>query len=429
MNVTRHQGGQEKNVPEDLHNGVTEHEPNAVRCALAAGGLLEAEEQIGFQKHIEECGECRSDYEALSHLVLQNLPEVPQTLRQRWALFRTKPLPYARERFLGRARAEGVVFSREMQNPTSSVTWYRGTVLTLSAVASLVLLAIGRTLFYIRQTPSGRAGYDATAEQIVKLNRHNDALNARLSQLNDSLAARQHEIQHLRTQLENAAATVESLRINGERAQVQAERSSSHNAQLLDEFRDQEKLLAKAKDETARINALRANDEAPLVAEMVRVAELTDKLRIASATLDMERQLAASGQDVRALMAARQLHVIDVRDTDPNGQPGKAFGRVFLTEGKSLTFYAFDLNEDQPANTKRIFQVWAVLDASKNSASSLGFLKVDAKAPGRRVLRVDNPELVKAINSVFVTVEPAAGGKQPSGQKLLYAYLGRPNHP
>jgi hypothetical protein len=30
---------------------------------------------------------------------------------------------------------------------------------------------------------------------------------------------------------------------------------------------------------------------------------------------------------------------------------------------------------------------------------------------------------------VFVTVEPAAGGKQPSGQKLLYAYLSAPNHP
>ena len=39
-------------------------------------------------------------------------------------------------------------------------------------------------------------------------------------------------------------------------------------------------------------------------------------------------------------MAARQLHVIDVRDTDPNGEPANAFGRVFLTEGKSLTFYA-----------------------------------------------------------------------------------------
>jgi hypothetical protein len=44
------------------------------------------------------------------------------------------------------------------------------------------------------------------------------------------------------------------------------------------------------------------------------------------------------------------------------------------------------------------------------------------------VLKVDNPELVKTINSVFVTVEPASGGKHPSGQKLPYAYLGPPNH-
>jgi len=30
---------------------------------------------------------------------------------------------------------------------------------------------------------------------------------------------------------------------------------------------------------------------------------------------------------------------------------------------------------------------------------------------------------------VFVTAEPAADGKQPSRQKILYAYLGEPNHP
>ena len=29
------------------------------------------------------------------------------------------------------------------------------------------------------------------------------------------------------------------------------------------------------------------------------------------------------------------------------GNPGKAFGRVILTEGKSFTFYAFDLNENK----------------------------------------------------------------------------------
>jgi len=125
----------------------------------------------------------------------------------------------------------------------------------------------------------------------------------------------------------------------------------------------------------------------------------------------------------------RELHVIDVRDTDPNGKPSEAFGRVFLTEGKSLTFYAFDLNEDRAADAKRTFQVWAVPEAGKSSARSLGILHVDAKAQGRWVLRVENPALVQEIGSVFVTAEPSAGGKQPSGEKMLYAYLGDANHP
>jgi hypothetical protein len=166
-----------------------------------------------------------------------------------------------------------------------------------------------------------------------------------------------------------------------------------------------------------------------MVEQQTRITELTNKLRIASATLEQERQLAAAGNDVRELMASRQLHVIDVRDTDPNGNLNPAFGRVFLIEGKSLTFYAFDLNEDRVANAKRSFQVWVVSEAERNSARRLGLLHVDAKAQGRWVLKVENPDLVKAISSVFVTVEPAADGKQPSGQKMLYAYLGDANHP
>jgi hypothetical protein len=165
------------------------------------------------------------------------------------------------------------------------------------------------------------------------------------------------------------------------------------------------------------------------VQQEIRIAELSRKLRIASATLDMERQLAAAGQDVRDLMVARQLHVVDVHDTGSNGKPSKSFGRVFLTEGKSLTFYAFDLNDDQVLNDKRSFQVWAVPEADKNSARSLGFLRADSKAQGRWVLKVEDPELVKEISSAFVTVEPGVGGRHPSGQKMLYAYLGVANHP
>jgi hypothetical protein len=240
--------------------------------------------------------------------------------------------------------------------------------------------------------------------------------------------AGQREIQNLRAQLANAAATAENLRRDNQQARGEAERSSSQNAQLLDETRNQERLLAQARDEASRISQLRVNDDASLAQQEARITELSNKLRIASATLDMERQLAAAGQDVRELMVARQLHVVDVHDTDSNGKPSRAFGRVFLTEGKSFSFYAFDLNEDNGLNTKRTFQVWAVPEGSKNSAHSLGFLQADAKAPGRWVLNVKSPAMVKGINSVYVTAGYANGAKQRSGPKMLYAYLGVANH-
>jgi hypothetical protein len=70
-----------------------------------------------------------------------------------------------------------------------------------------------------------------------------------------------------------------------------------------------------------------------------------------------------------------------------------------------------------------------VADSASGSSRSLGFLHADAKAPGRWVLKVDNPELVSQIHAVFVTSEPGTGSKEPSTQKMLYAYLGEPNHP
>jgi len=412
-------------VPEHQQRSMPEHQQYEALCALAAGGLLDGEEFVGFQAHMKECSECRTDYQELSGLVTRELPQTQGAFRQKLAAMRAKPLPYSRQRFLRRARAEGMAFSREVEAPARSGRWYLRPAAILAPVAGLVVVAVSLTVYLLRETPGASR---AAAQQIAELKRENSTLAASLSQLNESVAAGQREIHDLRAQLGNATTTAENLRRNSEQTRGEAERSSSRNAQLLEESRNQEKLLAEARDEAARASQLRVLDEATLVEQQTRITELSNKLRIASATLDQERQLAAAGKDVRELMASRQLHVIDVRDTDPNGNPSKAFGRVFLTEGKALTFYAFDLNEDRVVNAKRRFQVWAAL-AGKDSARSLGFLHADAKAQGRWILKVESPELVKEINSVFVTVELAAGGKQPSGQKLLYAYLGEANHP
>jgi hypothetical protein len=410
-------------VPDHPQRVTPGHEHYEVLCALAAGGLLESAEVVDFEAHLKKCSQCRSEYEELSGLVTRELPQGEGAFRLKLAEMRAKPLPGSRERFLRRARAEGVVFSQQVDTPARSRASYFRLVSLLGSIAALVLVAISLTVYLFREAPGAApVSGAATAQQIAELRRQNAALTASLSQSNQSLAT-------LRAQLEDAATTAENLRRNAEQVRVEPVRSSSQNAQLLDESRNQEKLLAETKDEAARDTQLRINDEATLVEQQTRITELANKLRIASATLDMERQLAAAGKDVRELMAARELHVIDVRDTDPNVKPSDAFGRVFLTEGKSLTFYAFDLNEERALNAKRGFQVWAVTDSGKNSSRSLGFLHADAKAPGRWVLKVDNPELVKQISAVFVTSEPATGGKEPSTQKMLYAYLGEANHP
>jgi hypothetical protein len=406
-------------VPENERTGVPQHEAYEELCALAAGGLLEEADLIDFRTHMKECSQCRSDYQELLTLVTRDLPQSEGTFRQKLAEMRAEPMPGSRQRFLRRARAEGVVFSPEVDTPVRSSRWYFRPITALAPVAALLVVAVGLTAYRLHQTPETARAKDAnTAQQIAELERQNSALTASLARLNESLAAGQRENENLRRQLGNAGTTAENLR-----------RSSSQNVQLLDESRNQEKLLAEARDEAARSSQLRINDEASLVEQQARITELSNKLRVASATLDMERRLAASGRDVPALMAARQLHVIDVHDTDPNGNPSQAFGRVFLAEGKSLTFYAFDLNEDKAANEKRSFQVWAALGTGNNSAHSLGFLRLDAKSQGRWVLDVENPELVKEISSVFVTIEPTVGGQQPDGQKMLYAYLGEANHP
>jgi hypothetical protein len=412
-------------VPEHQPSKMTDHELYESLCALAAGGHLEREEFVEFQAHMKECSQCRSDYKELSSLATRELPQAQRTFRQKLAELRAKPLPYSRQRFLRRARAEGIVFSHDVETAVQSAPQYFRFVTMAAPVAAVVLVAVTLAVYHFRETPGTTRAKDAVAaQQIAGLERENSTLTASLSRLNESLVAGQREIKTLRSQLD-----AESLRRNSEQAGGEAARSASQTAQLLEESRNQEKLLSEARDEAARSSQLRINDEASMVEQQARITELTNRLRIASATLDQERQLAAAGKDIRELMASRQLHVIDVRDTDPNGNPSPAFGRVFLTEGKSLTFYAFDLNnEDSPVNAKRSFQVWAA-DSGKNTARSLGFLHADAKAQGRWVFKVDSPELVKQISSVFVTVEPAAGGKQPSGEKMLYAYLGEANHP
>ena len=413
---------------------MSDHSHYEELAALAAGGYLDDEELSEFQRHSESCARCKNAVAQFGELVHLGLPLVQGRLRRGISVITSRPNPGATERFIRRASAEGIEFSPDVRKRNSFPRLHLSFAAGVAAFAALLF-----ALLYGSHVPGhvARQRDPQTAaqvqQQLDQRTRQNSTFDATVSRLQRTLAEQQQETETLRAQLAMQGAAESRARRDEQQALSAATLSASHYAGSLDEAEAQRKLLetqvAEAGAEVARLNQARASDQAQLVADQVQVNQLSEQLKTATTNIDMERQLASAGKDVRDLMGARQLHVVDVRDTDPNGKAGKAFGRVFLTEGKSLVFYAFDLTDAKKINAKQTFQVWGQQEGKTSSLRSLGFLYVDDKAQRRWALKTDDPAAVNEIDSVFVTVEREGGAKEPSSQRLLYAYLGEANHP
>jgi hypothetical protein len=242
--------------------------------------------------------------------------------------------------------------------------------------------------------------------------------------------------------LEKALKASETQRINVqqqlEEAQRQAEQfgKGSENAQtLIADLRVQLEAarVAQAKTETelANLRSERSTSDAIALVQEREIQALNQKIAEQSSSVERERELLIGDREIRDLIAARNLHIIDVYDTDSHGKTRRAFGRVFYTEGKSLVFYAYDLSDQHPENNKYAFYVWGKRDSVPKMAKNLGEMAKDDPAQKRWVLSITDPNVLAEIDSVFVTLEPAGqAGERPSGKRLLTAFLGTAaNHP
>jgi hypothetical protein len=173
---------------------------------------------------------------------------------------------------------------------------------------------------------------------------------------------------------------------------------------------------------------------------VLRIASLEAQIaQLSAANRDQERRLKDSEQylvsdrDIRELMGARKLYIADVFDVDGGSQTRKPFGRVFYTQGKSLIFYAFDLDRRPGVVNANTFQVWGQRDTAQGEQPlpmNLGILYMDNESNRRWVMRFDDPKQLAEIDAVFVTVEPRGGSQKPTSKPFLYALLrNEVNHP
>jgi hypothetical protein len=382
--------------------------------ALAAGGQLSADEAAELGAHLGTCFECRESARVYRDLVVNGLPEARATAVVEREMADATLDPDARGRFFERARGEGIMFSDAVFADSGTATavparrW-------LAPAAALALAATVVLAVVLPQTV-GRPG--VSPEEVERLKSENAVLSQRVTAREQELAGREDEIRRLEAALAAAARKMPGRSVETELAGLRLGQSVSREARLLEELQNRERQLEAASQEIRRINQLQVTDRAELEAVGARLRQASHELRVATATLDMERQLAAAGKDILQLMLAKQLRVVDVRDTGADGRPAAAFARMFVAEGRVIRIYAFDLNERTGAPTR--FQVWGERLGTSGSLRNLGVLSVDDRSQNRWSLSIQDADVVQSINSVFVTTSAA------DGQRLLYAHLGQP---
>jgi hypothetical protein len=209
---------------------------------------------------------------------------------------------------------------------------------------------------------------------------------------------------------------------------IEAERQ---NASFRSEKPEWEARATQLQAELEKSRADKGTSDVALTLQESELRELRKKVDEQADLLRQQEELTARGSDVRDLVVARNLHIIDVHDRDGDGKSQRAFGRIFYTEGKSLIFYAYDLGDPHKVDARVSFYVWGGRLGTEKPIESLGVFHNDDASDGRWVLTFDDPHVLAQINSVFVTVESSRKAiREPGGRRILFAFLGeKPNHP
>ena len=414
-----------------------DHERFKELSALAHAGALNSAELADLRSHLQFCGYCREVHEQYRLLAQVGMPElgaIHHDVQQQagW------DANAARRKLLARIREEERGPQKKWFPFALPAPGNRYTALAGATVAMCVALLVAGAYHLRTRMP------DSTSLRVVSENRIQQ-LTAERKSAEDRLQAQTAQIASL--QVENSRNEQEATRLKSvlhtmsERVNDTAAAKSRTDQQMRELSEQRDTLSAQLREleqSNQNIRAELASLRADRDKAMLRSVSLESKLdELTAATRDQERkikndeQYLASDRDIRELMGARRLYIADVYDVDSRSRTRKSFGRVFYTEGKSLIFYAFDL--DPGVKNVNAFQVWGrkeMPQGAQGRPKSLGILYLDSESNRRWVMRFDDAKQLEEIDAVFVTVEPHGGSPKPTSKPFLYALLRKEvNHP
>jgi hypothetical protein len=405
---------------------LSSHDHYEELCALAVTGQASEKELADLRTHLEDCPSCRGtayDFSAISAQGLSTLaakrlrPEIPDGMTQR---------------FIARAHSEGIEISTAIrpQEHRSDRRRSRFRMVVAGAGAATILLCLALAVFGPRflkpaVIADGTAGVTPPLPaNTIQTSADHSGKEEELVELQQRLGAMEKTVNAQRADLEASKNNINALISQLSEAQQQSSGFEKEDV-------DQQGKVKLLEAELQKANSERDANAVALATQEDDLRRMQKEVSDQAEVLKEQQALTAKESDVRDLVVARNLHIIDVHDRDGNGKSQRTFGRIFYTEGKSLIFYAYDLSEPHRLNAKVSFHVWGERLGSEKPIRNLGILHNDDVADGRWVLTFDDPQVLAQIDSVFVTAEPSQKtAKEPRGERILFAFLGgTPNHP
>ena len=427
-------------------------------CAASTSNELTDDEQKRLQAHLGVCASCREalrQYESIVSNVIPAIaaseaPEnVPTTVGE-WSQEKAEKALFDRlaredkDRTDRTDRQNGSSYFPHRILPFSSESTWRN-VWMLYAAGILLFVAVG---FFAYRVGSRRATETVKAPSLQLVQQEHRPAQASLEeQLSDAghdrevaraeVAQRDRMITDLRRQLARQSGEISELKA----AQTQLETNlragdatkqdlSEQKAALAQKLESAENKSHSLEEKLDSLAQQSTQDAVRAKASESKVNDLTQRLQEQQAAVEQRDELLAHDRDIRDVIGARDLYIAEIYDVAGTGETKKPYGRVFYTRGKSLIFYAYDLDQQTEVKRASTFQAWGRRGPDRQRAINLGVFYEDNATRKRWILKCDDPKTLEQIDAVFVTVEPQGGSHKPGNRTLLFASLKiDPNHP
>jgi DNA repair exonuclease SbcCD ATPase subunit len=434
-------------------------------CAVSTSGQLTEEEQKKLQEHLVVCQSCREALRQFEAVIGQTIPAIAADEQSKneepesaepgpsWSQEHAEKAFF--QRLAREEKHEPNKFSHASDFPTvprplppfpSAFAWRQ--VWMLYAAGILLFLTLGFYAYRVTVHHSTEVAQQAPPQPTVQ-NRVPTAQNQ--VSLEEQLSDAGHEREIARAQIGQRDKMIADLRRQLAQQSDEMDLMKAAQARLENDLRagdaSRQDLTQQRTDVAQKLEAAQTNsqslqgqldslaqqsaqDAARAKASDAKANDLTRLLQQRETELEQQDQLLAHDRDIRDLMGARDLYIAEVYDVGGTGETKKPYGRVFYTRGKSLVFYAYDLDQQTEAKKTNAFQAWGRRGPDRQEALNLGIFYQDSTAGKRWILKCEDSKKLAQIDGVFVTVEPNGGSHKPSGKSLLFAYLRiDPNHP